>query len=90
MFKYSYNYKAHSVLLLDNVHNISNKVHAATHMGGVNQLEMNFNTYSLLEEVTIKELNRRYRIVIDKDVKKNEILLTYADSIEGIITIINI
>lgn len=89
MIKHTWDYKSNPILLLDKVHNISNKVHEITHMGGITQVEMNFNTFERLDMKYLKDLNRRYRIVIYKYIPNNELLLTYADIIEGKITIKN-
>lgn len=90
--KYSstYNQKISNLVLIEQIHRISNKIHAATLKGGADSILVNEKTHKEFIQNIEPKLNNRYKIVVDNKCKDNHVTVRYSKMLsqDGIIQII--
>ena len=78
--KYSstYNSKASILVLIEQIHRISNKIHQDTKLGGADTIYVNEKSHQdFIQEIEPK-LNNRYKIVVDTTRKDNHVTVEYS------------
>ena len=82
-YKETINSKVSQMVLFDRINDISNLMHRDTLKGGANIVEMTSGRFNSLENLIVKFIASRYKIMINDELSSDTVTVYFNDELKG-------